>query len=182
MDAVSLYNDWFFEEEGAVAAESAAVVMSWLLEELGHGTSVIDVGCGTGEWLAVAKWDGSRVCGVDGNVPERLLRIDESELVRYDLDSYQVRCDDWDLAICLEVAEHLEPGAAKFLVAGLALAKTILFSAATPGQPGIGHINCQPHDYWHDLFAQHGKTPEFIGDKFTEPVADFYRRNMFLYR
>jgi hypothetical protein len=179
VDAVSLYNDWFFEEEGAVAKRSAEVVIPWVLAETGAKT-VIDIGCGVGAWLAVAKAEGCEVLGADGFAPDHMLLIDESEFRRVNIPC--AFSAHWDLAICLEVAEHLPESASEHLVFELRQAPTVLFSAATPGQPGIGHINCQPHEFWHDLFAQYGKTPEFIGDKFTEPVADFYRRNMYLYR
>ena len=62
--------------------------------------------------------------------------------------------ENWDLAICLEVAEHLFPNRAKGLIKDLAkAAPIILFSAAVPGQadrytstssgPGIGRT-CLP--------------------------------------
>lgn len=175
-----MYNDWFFEEEGAVARRSAEVVVPWLIDEVSPA-SVIDVGCGTGEWAAAAQAHGCDAYGVDGHVPEALLAINPAHFRQVDLPC-EIDEDCWDLAICLELAEHLPAESAETLVAELAKAEAVLFSAATPGQPGIGHINCQPHEYWHELFAEHGKTPEFIGDKFTEPVADFYRRNMYLYR
>lgn len=171
------YDDAFYEEEGRVAKRSAAEVMPWLYRQLAYDARyAIDVGGGTGEWGAAWRlWTEGEFLVIDqhpdGYQPRLVLDI-----------SNGVNCTGWDLAICLEVAEHLPPESAEPLVAGLAQATTVLFSAATPGQPGVNHINCQPHDYWHQLFAAHGMTPEFIGDKFTEPVADFYRRNMYLYR
>lgn len=170
-----MYDEVFYVEEGTVARASAAVVIPWLQERYPF-TTVIDVGGGTGEWAAA--------CGpstvVDKGVP-RQLRTTGPEHIDADLaDGWP--CAGFDLAICLEVAEHLPAEAAEPLVAGLALAGMVLFSAATPGQVGVGHINCRPHDYWHGLFEAHGKTPTYIGAEFSEPVADFYRRNLFLYR
>jgi hypothetical protein len=50
----------------------------------------------------------------------------------------------YDLALCLEVAEHLPYGAARSLICGLtSAAPAVLFSAAIPGQPGTRHINPQ---------------------------------------
>lgn len=168
-----LYTDAFFALEAAVALRSAAVVLPTIVTPPQH---VIDVGCGTGGWAYVAQLLGCTVIGVDYEVPPQFHLIDN--IVIADLnDGYD--CTGYDLAICLEVAEHLDSGA--LLVDGLAQADRILFSAATPGQPGVGHINCQPHEHWHDAFAVYGFTPTHIGPLFTDPVADFYRRNMFLY-
>lgn len=178
MDAVT-YTEWFYQEEGRVAVESAAVVVPWVLKECPVRT-VIDIGCGTGGWAATFASEGCAATGVDLGVPE-WLRSSEIEFIDADLINGWP-CSGYDLAVCLEVAEHLPESTGPLLVQGLSQAPTVLFSAATVGQPGIGHINCQPHDYWHDLFAEHGKLPEHVGSLFTEPVADFYRRNLFIYR
>jgi SAM-dependent methyltransferase len=175
MDAVT-YTEWFYVEEGRVARSSAAVVAPWVHDNYPVRT-VIDIGCGTGEWAGAFASLGCAATGVDLGAPA----VGDIEYIDADLINGWP-CSGYDLAICLEVAEHLPESTGALLVEGLAQAPTVLFSAATPGQPGVGHINCRPHDYWHAQFELHGKTPTYIGDKFTEPVADFYRRNMFLYR
>ena len=172
------YTEAFYAEEGRVARESALVVLPRILGET-HARTVIDIGCCTGQWAAVASELGCEVRGVDWNVPGDLTVIDT--YIDHDL-SLGYSCAGWDLAVCLEVAEHLPAEASVRLVEGLADATAVLFSAATPGQPGVGHINCQPHDYWHALFADCGLEPTHVGNWFSDPVADFYRRNMFLYR
>jgi hypothetical protein len=63
----------------------------------------------------------------------------------------------FDLAISIEVAEHLSEDQGKLLIKRLCeTSDTILFSAAIPGQGGIGHINEQWHEYWHDIFNSYG--------------------------
>ena len=60
-----------------------------------------------------------------------------------------------------------------------------MFGAAVPGQEGKGHINCQPHDYWHAKFGDRGYD---MFDAIRPLIADdarvspWYRNNMFLYR
>lgn len=172
------YDTEFYAEETRIGTESSWVVIPWVLDNY-PVKSVIDIGCGTGSWAACAYLHGTSAVGVDLQVPRHLVVC--TEYVDCDLiNGYP--CSGHDLAICLEVAEHLPPSSAPLLVEGLVQAPTVLFSAATPGQPGVGHINCQEHDYWHDLFAAHGYVPTFIGGLFDEPVADFYRRNMYIYR
>ena len=63
----------------------------------------------------------------------------------------------FDLALCLEVGEHLESRAAKVLVEALAAhADEIVFSAACPGQPGRHRVNCQWPGYWQGMFDESG--------------------------
>jgi len=61
-----------------------------------------------------------------------------------------------ELALCLEVAEHLREEDADTLVETIIGASdNIIFSAAVPGQGprSIGHINEQPPEYWIEKFA-----------------------------
>lgn len=173
-----MYTADFFREEARVARASAEIVIPWIAAQggLSRYDRVIDVGGGTGEWAYTASKHAAIAVCIDLHAPHDI----DIPRLRFDITN-GVDCTSWSFAICLEVAEHLPPESGPLLVAGLAKARRVLFSAATPGQPGIGHINCMPHEYWHQLFAQQGMTFKFIGDKFTEPVADFYRRNMFLY-
>ena len=63
----------------------------------------------------------------------------------------------YDLAISIEVAEHIEPGNAEEFVRLLTgLSDTVLFSAAIPGQGGTGHVNEQWPEYWAALFRASG--------------------------
>ena len=59
-----------------------------------------------------------------------------------------------------EVAEHIEESKADTVVEKVAGAvkKTLIWTAAVPGQGGIGHINCQPKDYWAAKLEASGLT------------------------
>ena len=63
----------------------------------------------------------------------------------------------FDLVVSLEVAEHLDAGAANGFVASLVRhGDVVLFSAAIPFQGGHHHVNEQFADYWVERFAAHG--------------------------
>jgi hypothetical protein len=70
-----------------------------------------------------------------------------------DFHEAEERCD---LVTCIEVAEHIEPARSKELVNKLCdlAAHYIYFTAAQPGQPGHGHINCRPHHHWIGWFKR----------------------------
>jgi SAM-dependent methyltransferase len=172
------YTPDFYTTEDEIAAASAALTLPPLFARYPSILSVIDVGCGTGAWAHTAQQHHRIAVGVDHHVPVELRR----PITYVDCDlSNGYPCTGFDLAICLEVAEHLPAETAPALVNGLARARIILFSAATPGQPGVGHVNCQPHEYWHDQFLTYGFQWEHHGPTLPVEVADFYRRNMFIY-
>jgi len=89
-----------------------------------------------------------------------------------------------DLALCLEVAEHLPEHVAKALVKLLCVySDTILFGAAIPNQGGTGHINEQWQTYWEKLFNENGfGAAEVQPDIRNNPEIEmWYKNNIVLY-
>lgn len=135
--------------EATIAAVRDRLPIDW---HVGHGPgTVVDVGCGEGWWGA--QFQPMLVQGFDGGAaPDAQIPVTACDLTLPIPTS-----ERFDLAICLEVAEHLPELAAGHLVSELVrLAPLVLFSAAMPRQGGTGHVNCQPPAYWADLFAGHG--------------------------
>jgi SAM-dependent methyltransferase len=127
--------------------------------ELVAPRSVIDVGCGRGTWLRVFRELGLEdLYGIDGEHVDRArLEIPAESFGAMDL-SRPFRLDRrFDLAISLEVAEHLPKASADGFVESLAaLAPAVAFSAAIPDQGGLDHLNEQWPAYWAERFAHHG--------------------------
>jgi SAM-dependent methyltransferase len=111
---------------------------------------VVDVGCGDGAWLSVFRELGvNHRFGLDGDyVDRRLLQIPQDQFSATDLSlPFRLPCT-FDLAVSLEVAEHLPPQSAEDFVDSLTrLAPVVLFSAAIPLQGGTHHLNEQWPDY-----------------------------------
>ena len=149
--------------------------------------SVLDVGCGTGTWLSVAKDLGvSEISGIDGvNLTQSELKIPSNNFIVFNLSQPFNLHKKFDLLICLEVAEHLPESAAITLVDTLTRhSDFILFSAAIPGQGGQNHINEQWPHYWVSLFSSKGYFPcNILNDEFwnNEEVEWWYRQNMVIY-
>jgi SAM-dependent methyltransferase len=77
----------------------------------------------------------------------------------------------FDLAVSFEVVEHIDAKYADTLVANIIRnTDTVMFSAATPGQGGYGHINEQPYSYWEKKF-------ETMGFKTDEELSNRIRNN-----
>ena len=157
-----------------------------LVFDLVKPASILDVGCGTGTWLKVAQDLGiADIQGVDGDYVDRsMLKISTSHFQSHDLNKPFSLNRKFDLAICLEVAEHLLPAAANDLVSSLTEhSDLILFSAALPGQGGQHHINEQWPSYWQKLFEKKGyEMQDVLRLKIwnNTKIERWYRQNIFL--
>jgi SAM-dependent methyltransferase len=153
-----IYNKFFYEEQQDGSLSSAQAIVPRVLE-LFSPKSVIDIGCGVGTWLNVFKKQGvPTVMGVDGDyVKPEMLQINKDEFASYDLQKVYQPAKKYDLAISLEVGEHLPDACSDNLVQSLInCSEIVLFSAAIPGQTGTYHINEQYTEYWSKKFHDKG--------------------------
>jgi len=180
------YSEQFYRDLGSTALPSARRIVP-ILVDLIAPKSVVDFGCGDGSWLSVFREHGaSRVLGFDGEwVDERLLRIPPSDFRRAKLDRPIAADGRFDLAMSLEVAEHLpESRAAGFVAELTALAPVVLFSAAIPEQGGLHHVNERWPSYWAELFAaQRFRALDILRwQVWNEPqVTWWYKQNLLLF-
>lgn len=183
---MSSYDGHFFNAMRTGSDRSAAVVVPHVMKLL-RPKSVIDVGCGEGVWLTQFMACGVEdVMGLDGAyVRAEHLSIPQSKFLPCDLQAAWNVARRFDLAVCLEVGEHLDIGFADELVSRLVgLAPLCLFSAAIPHQGGTHHVNEQWPDYWAIRFVKHGfkVIDAFRNDLWAEPdVGYVYAQNMLLY-
>jgi SAM-dependent methyltransferase len=155
-----------------------------------HGKKIIDVGCGLGQWGFEVK-EKFRVdyVGIDFGVPQHKLMIKPDQYYDWDLrNPLPVILVDgkFDLAICVEVGEHLPVESSDQLIDTLCrLSDTVLFSAAIPGQGGIQHINEQWQSWWAEKFAKRGYYPYYMDIRKyiwnDQSIGVWYRQNLILY-
>jgi SAM-dependent methyltransferase len=181
-----LYGEQFFADQDPGSARSADAIVPIVVDML-QPTSVVDVGCGLGSWLAVFEQHGvERILGIDGDwVDVASLKIPAERYLARDLTK-PLRVDkQFDLVLSLEVGEHLPPESAEIFVESLTtLGPVIVFSAALPGQGGTGHLNEQWPEYWVQLFAARGYTAiDCIRDRiWNDERVDFcYAQNTLLF-
>jgi len=172
------YSNSFFEQHAAGSLASARTILPILFRYYQPRT-VVDVGCGLGTWLKVAKELGAvDVLGIDGDyVDRKALFISEAEFLSADLRQEIAVARTFDLAISVEVAEHLPYERAATFVADLAgLSDVVLFSAALPYQGGTDHVNEQWLEFWAILFQRHGFVPcDFLRNEcWGNPAVEFW--------
>jgi len=124
---------------------------------------VVDFGCGIGAWLfAAEKLGAASILGIEGHwIADANTVVDKSRIKTADLSTDPpVFSKQFDLAITIEVAEHLpEASADAFIRSLISASNHILFSAAVPGQGGVGHVNEQFLPYWVAKFWALGYVP-----------------------
>jgi SAM-dependent methyltransferase len=182
----AIYTSEFFTQQCGSSIESARTVVPIVMELIQPG-SVADIGCGIGTWLAVFAENGvADYIGIDGDYVDRSqLLIPPERFVGRDLAEPIELDRRFDLAVSLEVAEHLPAASARVLVGSLVrLAPVVLFSAAVPGQGGTHHVNEQWPSYWASFFAEHGFVlVDAVRPRIWEKkdVAWWYRQNTLLF-
>jgi hypothetical protein len=182
----SVYDAGFFDFIDETSLRSARGVVPHVVALLRPG-SIVDVGCGRGAWMRVFRECGvEKIHGFDGAYVDRTrLMVPEGCFTPMDLEGNFRIPGKYDLAVSLEVAEHLPARQAGHLVAQLVnAAPLVLFSAALPGQGGTHHINEQMPAYWHRLFAAHGYAaldPIRPIIRHDRSIDFWYRQNIVLY-
>ena len=156
--SLEVYDEHFFSNNQAEGLRHAEWFMP-LLEGLFHFKSLVDVGCGTGHFVKWCDDHGIEATGVEGSDAGIKNAICKS-ILQFDLRAPTLvrgKVKGADIALCIEVAEHIEEEHVNIFVDTLcSLSDTIVMTAAPPGQGGEHHVNEKPQEYWQSLMALRG--------------------------
>jgi hypothetical protein len=186
-----IYSKDYFDHLDSASYRSACFYVDKIVH-LFRPESALDFGCGNGSWLrACAGYGIPSLRGIDGpwNDGESLralgiefTQLDFSKLDENSLPSSPIRAD---MAICVEVAEHLYEKHSDLLIDYLTSSSdVIIFSSAFENQGGEHHVNENLHSYWAQKFKERGFA---IFDLFrqefwnNQEIGFWYRQNCFLY-
>lgn len=188
------YNSRFYNsvsQRGATAAQIVANTISKSIKPM----SIIDIGSGEGIWLntmakkfpSVKKLTAIDLQNHDTSYLQELQNLNaafEFKAQNFEI-STQLPGSSYDLAICLEVLEHLNKHSAEKLAIEISdKCSLLIFSAAMKGQGGTHHINEQPLEYWVNLFTSLGYVPlDVLRPALTKnaDVANYYKYNMLIF-
>ena len=192
MNDSAIYKDNFYENRDKMTAFSAKRILKIIADacpELRQMKSAVDIGCGVGTWLKQFRelYGSDKIIGYDGDyVKQELLVIPKEDFISYNLEQEIPREQRYDLAISMEVAEHLSESRADSFVDDLcALSDHVLFSAASVFQGGTGHINEQRLHYWVNKFAERRYEPlDIIRSKIwdEDEILPWYKQNTILFK
>lgn len=191
-DREDIYSPKYYQTMVEPYARKSVSQMAKSIVETFHPHSVIDIGCGSGALLAALRKLGVRQSlGLDcSGAGLDMARARALDVRNFDIisDSWK-RAEKFDIAVSMETAEHLPASAADRYVELLcSLAPVVIFTAAHPGQGGIGHLNEQPPEYWKGFFNARGFQclEKTVSD--WQPlwrasgVADFYTNNLMIFQ
>jgi hypothetical protein len=148
--------------------------------------SVLDVWCGIGyRWVHFLKHNIEYVWCDQDFIDKKDLVIPEANFFYHNLEKPLSLDKKFDLVMSLEVWEHIDKKYAQQYVESLVNHwDIILFSAATPWQEWVFHINEQFPDYRSKIFQNHWYVClDIIREKISSKDTDtpVYRQNMFVY-
>jgi SAM-dependent methyltransferase len=181
------YDKSFYSHMDKGSSSSARIILAEIARHVPFH-SIVDIGCGEGSWLRAAlelRPNLNRAVGIDGPWTKPYHGGMAAEFIYHDLSDSLPKLPAFDLAVCVEVAEHLPASRTKGLISDLArLSDVVLFSGAIPGQSGTGHINERWAAEWYEEF----KSQNFDAYDLLRPglwtkqgVSPWYAQNVFLF-
>ena len=128
--------------------------LDWLIKTF-NAKSFLDIGCGPGGMVELAKSKGLLVKGIDGD--HTLKRPNETDYTLHDFSKAPLIPDfEYDLGWSVEFVEHVEEKYIPNYMPCFQSCNTVVITYAPPGWEGHHHVNLKDEDYWIQTFATNG--------------------------
>lgn len=146
--------------------------------------SIVDFGCGDGNYVNYFLRHGLQAVGYDGNPVTELTSGGTCFVKDLSVPLHLGRQFDWVMS--LETGEHIPPQNELPFIRNLMrhAKKGIVLSWAIKGQGGTGHFNEQDNDYIKQIFAQYGWKNDLISEAaLREEVSiPWFERSLMVFR
>lgn len=141
----------------------AKALSNFFLEE--NVQTVVDFGCGTGDYVKFLRSQNLNCEGYDGNPNTYELTGGVGDIIDFSQPFDLGKCFDW--VLCLEVGEHIPQCYESILIKNLDkhAAKGIILSWAIKGQCGFGHVNEQDNHYIKNIMLNLGYSNDETSEK-----------------
>ena len=128
--------------------------LDWLIKTT-NAKTFLDIGCGPGGMVELAKSKGLLVKGIDGD--HTLKRLNETDYTLHDFSKGPHIPDfEYDIGWSVEFVEHVEEKYIPNYMPCFQSCNTVVITYAPPGWEGHHHVNLKDEDYWIQTFATNG--------------------------
>lgn len=170
-DPLQIYDNKFFARRPK---------MAWWEKELGKTIhkvlkcqSYIDLGCGIGSFLEGIIPYTTNIKGyeIGYEISKKYTNKEILQYIEYKDITEEIKNENYECVICIEVAEHLLPEKNNNFIYNLThiANKWIVLTAAPEGQTGTGHINCRPKEFW---ISEIEKNNFLYNENYTELIKN----------
>lgn len=144
---MSIHNRGYWLDKAETNTHASdPVLKEALVKVFSDVKTIIDIGCGNGEYTKHFIQHGFECSGYDGcpitpEITNGVCKVQDF--------SVPVNLGTFDLVLSLEVGEHVPQQYEQIFIDNLVSHSTkyICISWGVEGQPGIGHVNCRNNDY-----------------------------------
>jgi SAM-dependent methyltransferase len=119
--------------------------------------NTLDLGCGEGRFVQWLRANGVDAWGAEPADLGSVFRAPGYQIYQDISQPFDLK-QNYDLVICTEVVEHIPVEFEDIVFDNMVkhMNKYLLFSGATPGQGGTGHVNEQPESHWFSHLVRRG--------------------------
>ncbi|GJQ43211.1 MAG: hypothetical protein JETCAE03_27090 [Ignavibacteriaceae bacterium] len=150
-------SNYLFKDARLSSYYFAKEILPSLFTIINTPSSIVDLGGGLGGWCKAFQEYGvlNTNCIDHPSINLNDLLINKNNFIPCNFEVDMPPLLKSDLAVCIEFAEHIKTKLSSKIVNYLtSCSNTILFSAAIPGQGGLGHINEQWPFFWVEAFQR----------------------------
>lgn len=154
-----IYDSAFFAEWGPGHERyvRSAEIIAGVLQALYRPRRLVDLGAGCGVYGHFFSALGVETVSIDGVTPPSEHSYPMTLHVRDLTAPFENEWGAFDLALCLEVAEHIPEELSDVFLDNIArFSDRLILSAAQPNQGGHHHVNERPKRYWVERLARKG--------------------------
>lgn len=175
----NIYDEKFFAKRNSLLWRSD--IFCPAIMEVFNPKTLIDVGCAIGDFVQWFADHDVIAFGIEGSMAAAKYAICPDRIIYMDMRDPILHNFYCDLAMSIEVAEHIEPEFAEVYVENMTkLANNLLLTIAGPGQKGHHHVNLQPIGYWDNLFNKLNYFRDLKAEDRIEELLYAHRRNRWI--